>query len=34
MDGVDTDAELVPMLVSRAETLHEWAADDALWDDG
>ena len=34
-DGVDdaADPELAPMLVSRAETLHEWAADDELWAD-
>ena len=30
------DQDFVKMLVSRAETLHEWAADDDLWeaDDG
>ena len=32
IEGVEDDHELVSMLVSRAETLHEWAADDELWD--
>ena len=32
IEGVEDDQELVSMLVSRAETLHEWAADDDLWD--
>ncbi|MCK5940788.1 MAG: DUF4826 family protein [Planctomycetes bacterium] len=33
IEGVENDAELVPMLVSRAEALHEWAADDELWEE-
>jgi len=32
IEGVEDDQELVSMLVSRAETLHEWAADDDLWE--
>ncbi len=33
IEGIADESELVSMLVSRAETLHEWAADDDLWDD-
>ena len=33
IEGIEDNAELVPMLVSRAETLHEWAADDELWEE-
>ncbi|MFN3241498.1 MAG: DUF4826 family protein [Planctomycetota bacterium] len=33
IEGIADDAELVPMLISRAETLHEWAADDDLWEE-
>lgn len=29
--GQELDVDFVKMLVSRAETLHEWAADDELW---
>ncbi len=33
IEGAEDDAALAPMLISRAETLHEWAADDALWEE-
>lgn len=33
LEGVEDDDELARMLVNRAETLHEWAADDELWEE-
>lgn len=30
--GNEADQDFVKVLVSRAETLHEWAADDGLWE--